>query len=148
MKRIWCIVTYSPALQIYNYIIHTLHFFGPFLINLISSLLLITTKTRQQANLHKQRPYKVILREQFRQHKNLLTAPIVLVLLSIPRLIIIFVSKCMESANDSWLFLVGYFISLIPAITTFIIFVLPSTAYKQAFDKALNRYRNMMKIRL
>ena len=48
---------YSSHLQIYNSIIHTFHFFTPFLINLISAIILITKKSRQQSNIHKHRTY-------------------------------------------------------------------------------------------
>ncbi len=98
-------------------------------------------KSRQQANLHKQRTYKQILRQHFREHRNLLLAPIVLVILALPRVIIIFVSKCMKSANDSWLFLTGYFISFIPSILTFIIFIIPSKFYMKEFRKTVAKYR-------
>jgi hypothetical protein len=87
-------------------------FFGPFLINLISTIILIKNKSHQQSTIHPERTYVEHLYEQYRQHKHLLIAPIVLVLLAFPRLIITFVSKCMQSANDSWLFLCGYFIHI------------------------------------
>jgi hypothetical protein len=147
-KRTWCIATYSYSLQIYNYMIHILHFLGPFLINLISSILLITNKSRQQANLHTQRSYRQIVHEQFQQHRNLLTAPIVLVILALPRLIITFVSKCMKSSSDVWLFLVGYFISFIPPMLTFVVFILPSKFYKKEFHKSVARFRTIIQRRL
>ncbi len=34
-KRMWCIVTYPSSLEVYNYVMHTFHLFGPFMINLI-----------------------------------------------------------------------------------------------------------------
>ncbi|CAF1686248.1 unnamed protein product, partial [Adineta ricciae] len=52
-KRIWCIVTYSSNLQTYNTIIGTFQFFVPFLINLVSALILITKKSLNQANIQK-----------------------------------------------------------------------------------------------
>jgi hypothetical protein len=147
-KRIWCIVTYPFILEVYNNITHIFHLFGPFMIEIISSIILIKTKSQQQANIHKQRSYKIILREQFQQHKNLLTAPILLVILAIPRVIIIFVSKCMNSANESWLFLIGYFISFIPPTLTFIIFILPSEFYRKELSKTLANYRTYIQRRL
>jgi hypothetical protein len=144
-KRIWCIVTYPSNLEIYYYITHIFHFFGPFLINVISAIILITKKSDQQSVVHKQRPYKEILKEQFRQHKHLLAAPVILILLAVPRLIIIFVSKCMKSANDSWLFLAGYFISLIPPMLTFVVFVLPSKFYKKEFRASMEHYRTILR---
>jgi hypothetical protein len=148
VKRTWCIVNYGSVLQVYNSMINTIHFLGPFLINLISSIILITKKSRQQAKIHKQRPYKEILIEQFKENKHLLTAPIVLVILALPRLIIIFISKCMKSSNDSWLFLLGYFISFIPPMLTFIVFILASKFYKKEFRKSVAQFRMTIQRRL
>jgi hypothetical protein len=144
VKRIWCIVTYSSGLNVYNSAIHIFHFFGPFIINLVSSIILITKQSRQQANIHTQRSYKQILRQQFQQHKHLLTAPMVLVILAIPRLIIAVVSKCMKSSDDAWLYLIGYFISFIPPMLTFVVFIVPSKFYKKEFRKSVNHYRNTL----
>jgi hypothetical protein len=148
VKRTWCIVNYGSTLQIYNSILNTIHFFGPFVINLISAIILITKKSRRQANVHKQRPYKQILIEQFQKNKHLLTAPIVLVILAIPRLILTFVSKCLKSSNETWLFLVGYFIQFIPVVLTFVVFILPSKFYKKEFRKSVDQVRTTVQRRL
>jgi hypothetical protein len=140
-KRIWCIVTYPSSLQIYNSVLNIFHFCGPFIINLISAVILITKKSRQQSNAQTRRTYKQVLREQFRQHKHLFTAPILLVILALPRLIIGFVSKCMKSTEDSWLFLTGYFISFIPSMLTFVIFILPSKFYRKYFQNSVAPYQ-------
>jgi hypothetical protein len=140
-RRIWCIVSYPSNVEVYNYIIHILHFFGPFSINLISSIILIMKISRQQSNLDKRRPYKDILKEQVRSHKHLLIAPIVLVILSIPRLIITFVSTCMKSIDDAWLYLIGYLISFIPTMINSIVFILPSKLYRKECQESIFRYR-------
>ncbi|CAF3812871.1 unnamed protein product [Rotaria sp. Silwood1] len=57
-KRVWCIVTYPSTLQIFNSIIHTFHFLTPFVINLISAVILITKKSRQKSNLQINRSFK------------------------------------------------------------------------------------------
>ncbi|CAF3975438.1 unnamed protein product [Rotaria sp. Silwood2] len=75
-KRLWCITTYTSKLQIFNSIVHTFHFTVPFVINLISAVILITKKSRQQSNLQNRRTYTVHLQEQIRQHKHLFTAPV------------------------------------------------------------------------
>ncbi|CAF1381200.1 unnamed protein product [Adineta steineri] len=148
-KRIWCIATYSHSIRVFNSVMHILHFFGPFLINLVSSITLIVMKAHRQLKLHTQQTFSHHLQEQFKEHKHLLTAPMLLVTLAIPRLIISFVSKCMKSANDSaWLFLVGYFISFIPSMLTFVIFILSSTFYKKEFHKTVNRCKQTLQRRL
>ncbi|CAF3710209.1 unnamed protein product, partial [Adineta steineri] len=146
--RIWCIVNYSSNLQIYDRVINTFHFFVPFLINLISSIILITKKSHQQSHLHRDRSYKTVLHEQLRvelrEHKRLLIAPVVLFLLALPRLILSYSSKCMDSTKDSWLFLFGYFVSFIPSMIVFIIFVLPSDFYRKEYQKTIVQYKNQI----
>jgi len=143
-----CIVTYPSSLQKLNSITHAFHFFCPFMINLVSAIIFIVTKSRQQSNIYTLRPYNKILRQQIRKHKHLLTAPIVLVILALPRLIMVFVSKCMESIDDTWLFLIGYFISFIPPTLTFVIYILPSKFYKKEFRKSVKQYRINIQQRL
>ena len=147
-KKIWCIVIYSSNLQKFNYFTNLFHFFGPFIINLFSAIILITQRSRQQTTIQTGRKYKEILYEQFRQHKRLLTAPTILVILAVPRLIISFASKCMKSFNDAWLYLVGYSISFIPPMLTFVIFILPSKFYKKEFTKTIVQYRANIRRRL
>jgi hypothetical protein len=144
-KRLWCIVQYSSIIRTINVMINIIHFIVPFIINIISALTIIIMSTRQQVIIKKKLKYNEIRNEQIQQHKNLLIGPCVLIILGVPRLIISFTSGCMKSTSDSWLFLLGYFISLIPPLLTFILFVLPSKTYKEAFRKAFSRYRNIIK---
>jgi hypothetical protein len=147
-KRIWCITNYSSSLQIFNSGVQIFHVFVPFCINVISALIIIMKNARQRSTVRTQQSYTQHVREQFQQHTNLLIAPCVLVTLAFPRLIISFVSGCMQSARDSWLFLAGYFISFIPSILTFVLFVLPSTLYKKEFYKSVEQYRKTILNRL
>jgi hypothetical protein len=147
-KRIWCIVSYSSSLQTYNYVMHTFHFIAPFIFNFISAIILITKKSRQKSGIQNRENFKEILREQIREHKNLFIAPVILVILAVPRLIISFLSKCMKSSGDSWVFLTGYFISFIPPMLTFVVFILPSKFYKKEFRTTITRYRTNIRKRL
>jgi hypothetical protein len=148
LRRIWCIVRYERRLKMYNSAMHIVHFVGPFLINLISVIILIKKKSHQQSTVHPEQTYREHLREQYRQYKHLLTAPIVLVILALPRLMITFASKCMQSPNDSWLFLIGYFISFIPPMLTFVVFILPSKFYRREFYQAVEKFRRTIQRRL
>ncbi|UJR17035.1 hypothetical protein I4U23_003933 [Adineta vaga] len=145
-KRFQCIAKYRSSIRLLDYVVNTFHFIAPFIINIISTSIIIISKTQQRKSIQKKQKYGIILKEQIQQHKNLLIGPFVLILLVIPRLIIAFASSCIRSASDSHLFLTGYFISLIPSTLTFVLFVLPSTVYKQEFHKAISRYRNLFKI--
>ncbi|CAF2966730.1 unnamed protein product [Rotaria sp. Silwood2] len=147
-KRIWCIVTYPPSVQVFNATIQALHFLVPFIMNVISAIVIITTTARRRASVQTQQTYREHLVDQFWQHKHLLISPFVLVILAFPRLIISFVSGCMKSAHESWLYLAGYFISLIPPMLTFVVFVIPSTLYQEEFRTTVRRYRTTIQTRL
>ncbi|CAF1277256.1 unnamed protein product [Adineta steineri] len=64
-KRIWCIVTYPLSLETFNSFMQIFHVCVPFMINLISVVILITRKTRQQSTLQTYRTYKQIYKNNF-----------------------------------------------------------------------------------
>ncbi|UJR11980.1 hypothetical protein I4U23_016158 [Adineta vaga] len=66
----------------------------------------------------------------------------VLCLLALPRLILSYLSKCMNSTRDSWLFLCGYFIPFISPMITFLIFVIPSEFYRKEYRKSWKQCRD------
>lgn len=145
-KRIWCTVKYPPTVQSYNLVMNIIHFCAPFLINLFSALVIIIITTRSRTAAKNRSNYRKMLREQFQQHKHLLLAPMILVFLAIPRLIISFLPGCMQSSADAWLFLMGYFVSFIPPILPFFIFVIPSKTYKEELHKTIRRYQRAIRI--
>ena len=147
-QRIWCISDYPYPIRVANLFSIIFHLIAPFVINLVSAIIIITISTRRRVNVQTHRSYKQVLSEQFQAHKNLLIGPTMLIVFAVPRLIISLASGCMRSAKNSWLFLLGYFMSLIPPLGTFILFVLPSTLYNQAFHQAISRYRYMIRRQL
>ncbi|CAF1440604.1 unnamed protein product [Rotaria sordida] len=98
-QRIWCITRYSKYISIYNSIILLIHFMPPFSINIISTFLVIVTVARQRSISYTRLTYKDHLHQQFRQHRHLISQ-FMLISLTVPQLILIFLSKCMKSARD------------------------------------------------
>ncbi|UJR12211.1 hypothetical protein I4U23_016388 [Adineta vaga] len=129
-QRIWCIVRYSSFSEAYNSISQILHFALPFVLNIISSLFIIIGISRRRSRTQKDQTFKNSISKQLILHKHLLISPITLILLATPRLIISLVSGCMKIDRNPWLPLIGYFISFIPSLLIFVVFVLPSKAYK------------------
>jgi len=70
--------------------------------------------------------------QTFQQHLKCQTDRHLLILLSLPRLIILFISEYMRSARQPWLHRIGSFLSFIPSMMTFVVFVLPA-------DRVANR---------
>ena len=138
-KRIWCLVSYSPSVEIYNSFLNLFHVLGPFLINVTSSLWIIVSISRNHTNVHPNQTFRQHLKAEIYQHRNILIAPLLLIILVLPRLIISFVSGCMRSARQPWLYLFGYFASFIPSMLIFILFILPSKTYKKEFDTVVRQ---------
>jgi hypothetical protein len=147
-QRTWCIVRYSSTMRIFDSTMHILHFFIPFSINLISAAFIIVMVARNHSIARKQQTYRQYLRQEFHQQKHLIISPIILFILAFPRLVISFLSGCMKSIRDPWLYFVGYFISFIPPLLTFVVFICPSDTYKKEFDKIVKRYRTAVFRRL
>lgn len=139
-KRIWCFVSYSSNFHVFNSIINSIHFFVPFALNLLSALVIVYFTSRQRKKIETRVTYQQIIKRQIKVHLHLLIAPIVLVLLALPRLILSFIAGCMSSSHDVWLPLIGYFISCVPPLLTFVIFVMPSKLYMKEFRKTIAHF--------
>jgi di/tricarboxylate transporter len=137
--RIWCFVQYSSSLNRYNSFITFFHFLIPFSINIISALWIIITLTYNRSGMQHNGTFQEQLKQQLKQHRHILISPCMLILLTLPRVIISFISGCMRSPRDSWLHLIGYFVSFIPSMLTFIVFVLPSKNYKTEFNTVVKQ---------
>jgi hypothetical protein len=143
-NRIWCTVVYSNLysnfLNKYTTIISVIHFIGPFIINIISSFGIITIAAVYRSKSQKKLSYCAHFCKQLRQHKYLIISPILLIILALPRIILAFTLDCMKSARESvMLYLIGYFISFVPPVLLFVVFVLPSDVYRKEFKNALKR---------
>jgi hypothetical protein len=141
-QRFWCVFHYSPSIHIYNTIIAMFHFVGPFCANLFSALFIIFRSARRRAETQKRQTYREHLQKQLKEHKNLLISPIILVVLTMPRLIISFLSGCVKVSHNIWLYLLGYFVSFIPSRSIFFVFVLPSKFYRKQFKKSAKSFRS------
>ncbi|CAF3903979.1 unnamed protein product [Adineta steineri] len=137
-QRLWCVMLYSPSVHTYNTIISFFHFLCPFCANLFSAVFIIFHGARQRARLEPRLTYRQHLSKQFAQHKHLIISSIILVILSIPRLIISFLSGCVKASHNSPLYAAGYLVSFVPSVSVFIVFVLPSEFYMKQFKKAIS----------
>ena len=137
--RTWCVVHFTPAVEIFNSVMNIFHFIIPFLINFILAIIIVVGAARKRSSVKKEHTYKENVKQQFHHHKHLILSPIVLAILALPRLVISFMSGCMKSPRDPTLYLAGYFISFIPPLLTFFIFVLPSKMYRKEFDTLIRR---------
>ncbi|CAF1094356.1 unnamed protein product [Adineta steineri] len=140
----WCLTRYSPFVQQYNTIILFFHLVAPCIINLCSALFIIFGSARQRSTARTKRTLREHVYNQFNEHKQLLISPIILLILSLPRLIMSMLSECVNPSNHRLLFIFGYFISFTPSMLIFIVFVLPSALYRKTFQESFRRWRRLI----
>ena len=132
-ERQWCIIRSSTSIERFNSINLLFHSITPFVINGTSTIILIRGKSRTHSAANQEQSYVQYLLKHLRDLKHLIIAPTILVLFSVPRLILAFLPGCMKSNEDLLIYLASYFISFIPPLLTFPIFVLPFRLYRNEF---------------
>ncbi|CAF1512833.1 unnamed protein product [Adineta ricciae] len=133
--------SYEPSGTAFPPCILFFHLLGPFVANLFSALFIILGAARQRSKAQSNRSMKMHIREQISEHRQLLISPIVLLLLSIPRLVISLLPGCVNASEKLWLYLGAYFISFVPSILIFVIFVVPSELYMKTFKESITKWR-------
>ena len=146
-RYISCVTHYSPAVQDYNTTILFFHLVVPFLINLCSALFIIFGAARQRTVARTGQSFNEHVREQFKEHKQLVISPMILLLLSIPRLIISLLPDGVKVSENLWLYLSTYLVSFIPSMLIFLIFVVPSEFYMKTFKQSFKSVRQCIRIR-
>ncbi|CAF4086440.1 unnamed protein product [Adineta steineri] len=144
-RNIWCAIQYSRAVQDYNTAILFIHLIGPFIANLFSASFIIFGTARQRSLAQTSQNYIAHIREQLREHKQLLISPAILLILSMPRLIISLLSGCLKVSDKPWLYLFAYFISFTPSILVFIVFVVPSELYRKTLKETLRNWQRRIR---
>ncbi|CAF1568435.1 unnamed protein product [Rotaria magnacalcarata] len=120
-QRIWCLSQYSPTITKYNTFITLFQPVIPFSIYFVSASALIIVAACSR--------FKIESKQTFKEHFQFL--------LGLSRLIISFSTGCMRSARQPWLYLIGYFLFLLPSMLALFVFVLPSEVYKSELDKTI-----------
>jgi hypothetical protein len=145
-ERSWCVVKYVGWLATYSSTLIFVHYFGPLAINIGSIICVIVITARQRFVTDSKRSYWFHLRSRIRKHKYILISSALIICLPLPYLIISIILDCQKSSDLFWFYLIGYFLSFFPATFIFLIFVLPSSCYRQEFHGFLLLIRRRFEI--
>ena len=140
-NRVLCVTTYSRSVQDYNTAILFFHLIVPFIANLFSAVYIIFGTARQRSVTRTRQTYTTHVLEQLSEHKQLVISPVILLILSMPRLVISLVSECVNASNNPWLYLFCYLISFTPSMLIFVVFVFPSELYMKVFKESLKKWK-------
>jgi hypothetical protein len=149
----WCVTSYPSMISRYNQVNVILNYIIPFLINLLSSIVLMILITRKRATATIQKVNRshadINTRTTFRayidllmENKELILAPLVTMLpqlFSLPQFILSFSLACQEFEVDwqRYLLIISYFITYIPQVLSYKLYISPSTFYKNEFHTTL-----------
>jgi hypothetical protein len=136
-----CVTNYVDQLvSLYNRVNVLIHYFAPFLIQVLSITVLAikTARSRRQTASSKE-TFLDIFKKQFKAQKEQYITPLIIILNVLPQAILSFTYACTElkQAWQRYMFLTTYFLSYLPQILGFILYVIPSTAYKNEFQQTL-----------
>jgi hypothetical protein len=137
-----CVTNYVQSLvSSYNRVNVLFHYFIPFLIQVISITILIVqiACSRARASGNSQQTFADLFKKLFKSQKEQYITPIIIVLSSLPQAILSFSYACSE-LKQSWqryTLLTAYFLSYLPQMLGFILYVLPSTTYSAEFRQTV-----------
>ncbi|CAF1248436.1 unnamed protein product [Adineta steineri] len=153
-KRNWCVFTVNNNNRpkvFKSYVASNLFlFFVPIIINFVSSFIILRKtfelKRRMQLNANRNtnqadpwRTRLLFIKKQIMKHKHILLGPLLLAILSFPRILFLFIFVCKKLDRRPFLSLFAYLISFIPSMTILFLFILPSTVYRAALRSLIKR---------
>jgi hypothetical protein len=137
-----CVTSYTQQLiSTYDRVNLLMHYFVPFFIQTISMSVLIIQITRSRARTSRNtlQAFVDLFKKQFKAHREYYITPIIIVLSSLPQTILSFSYACTELKQpwQRYTLLTTYFLSYLPQMLGFILYVLPSTTYTEQFHQTV-----------
>ena len=133
-----CVTNFdTTTISTYNRTITLIHYILPFMIQVISITLIIILVARSRVKASgKRMSFGQVLHKQFRTQQELYITPIIIILAALPQTILTFSLACKQLRGwQRHTLLSACLISYAPQALGFILFVLPSTSYKEELRK-------------
>jgi hypothetical protein len=161
----WCVPSYPSIIATYNQVNIILNYVMPFLINLLSTIILVILITRKRATAttkkvnhsHSDENARSTFRtyiDLLMKNKELILAPLITMLpqlFSLPQFILSFSLACQEFKVNwqRYLLIISYFITYLPQVFSFKLYVSPSKFYKDEFyatklNKKIQEWRKLL----
>ena len=134
-----CVTNFHHSIvEIYNRVNSLIHYLLPFCIQIISIILLLilTARSRIRTRANTRTTFGQMFKKQLSTQKELFITPIIIIFSALPQTILSFSLACTQlSAWQRHALLVTILLSYIPQMLGFILYVLPSSAYKKEFGE-------------
>ncbi|CAF4025453.1 unnamed protein product [Rotaria sp. Silwood2] len=133
-----CVPNYTPyQWSVYNRVNVMFHYLVPCTIQIITIVVLIIATARNKAKINTKHTQQKLIMNQLNINKELFITPIIILASALPQAILAFTYACKELVEpwQRYSLLTTYFLSYSPQVLGFLLFVLPSTMYKEEFYK-------------
>lgn len=146
-SNIWCIQEIPANEQTLFQIFSIAHQFVPFLVNILSALVIIITMGRSKAAIHHLSQHVTFI-QQARKRVNLLLGPFICFISQLPALIMLFLNPCPYDNNQwfSHVALIAYYLTFIPHTSLFFMYVLSSPLYKQLLINIIRKPKSTITV--
>ncbi|CAF3098500.1 unnamed protein product [Rotaria socialis] len=137
-SAVLCITDFhTNIVDTYNRTMTFIHHMAPFCVQIVTITLLIAfTARRRSKTTGKRMTFTRQLIKQFSTQKELYTMPTIIILSALPQIILTFSLACTElNGLKQHALLVAYLLSFAPQLLGFVLYVLPSSAYKKEFSE-------------
>ncbi len=137
-SAVHCVTNFNQSVvEMYNRVNTLIHHLFPFGIQIISITLMIVLAARSRAKTTgDQQTFQQVLKKQMSTQKELYIIPITIIFSALPQAILSFSLACTQLNN--WkqnTLVVCVLLSYVPQTLGFILYVLPSSAYKKEFGQ-------------
>ncbi|CAF2906985.1 unnamed protein product [Rotaria sp. Silwood2] len=143
----WCSLYYNtPNRSIFIKFTNVFHLLFPYLINLITPILMFTRLTREKATINQNTTTWSNFITVLSTYKYNVISPSIIIILTTPRIILTFFLTCITYSWQNTMYLIVYFLSFVPLMTCLFIFVFPSSKFRKAlrqFFQGAIRYRSV-----
>ena len=148
----WCVTSYPSAVSIYNQFNIILNYIVPFVINFLSTIIIIIIITRKRVQVSTRNSDRLTFRtytDLLIKNKELIFAPLITMvpqLFSIPQFILSLSLACQEFdvAWQRYLLMISYFIMYLPQVISYKLYVSPSSFYTEEY-RATKFYKRILK---
>jgi hypothetical protein len=132
----WCVLELSSSKMIYIRIATIVHQIVPFIFNIIATIVLLLYISRNKANLQHQTQFTSFIQVLYDRLEFLL-GPSIAFITQLPQIVILFFDSC-QFVNSYW-FMIGtlaaYYLTFVPQMVIFFMYILPSPLYKEELQK-------------
>jgi hypothetical protein len=137
-----CVTSYTHSfVSVYNRVNVLVHYFVPFLIQVISITIIViqTAFSRARTSDSRRQTFGELFKKQFRSQKEQYVTPMIIVFSALPQAILSFTYACSELKQlwQRYTLLTAYFLSYLPQMLGFIVHVLPSTTFATEFRQTI-----------